>query len=219
MRPALNALNEDKRPIRAKRAQERSRETCRKIVKAGLKLWSERGFEVGFDATRVEEIAELAGISRGTVYYYFPKKEDILRELAWITAEEIHEYALRAIESGQSVDAALDEILQELGAKVSKAERAAVRRMLQVRSDDPESVKRSFAAGGLMRAFSSVISRARENGELPQHVNVGELAEILSSLCMGAIAKWTIVDDIDLPGALRRSGAFALAGARHFDKA
>ena len=42
---------------------------------AALSLFAEKGF----DATRTEEIAARAGISKGTLYLYFPSKEKLLQ--------------------------------------------------------------------------------------------------------------------------------------------
>lgn len=37
--------------------------------------------EKGFTATRIDDVAARAGISKGTVYLYFPSKEDLFREV------------------------------------------------------------------------------------------------------------------------------------------
>ncbi|MCW1429687.1 TetR/AcrR family transcriptional regulator [Novosphingobium sp. JCM 18896] len=198
----------------AKLSQERSRATRKKIVGAALRLWTERGFDEGFEATTVDEIAERAGISRASVYYYFPKKEDILRELAWTTAEQIHELSLRSLMSGQPVDRVLDDILQQLGETVARSPKAAVRRMLQIRDQAPEAIARDSAAGGMTRAFSVVIAHAQEAGELPRSTGAIEIAETISSIAMGAIGKWALVDDLDLPRTLRLRAALVLAGVR-----
>jgi AcrR family transcriptional regulator len=47
------------------------------VLDAALTLFIERGFA----ATRVEDIAAQAGLSKGTVYLYFPSKEAILEGL------------------------------------------------------------------------------------------------------------------------------------------
>jgi AcrR family transcriptional regulator len=47
------------------------------VLDAALKLFIERGFA----ATRVEDIAAQAGLSKGAVYLYFPSKEAILEGL------------------------------------------------------------------------------------------------------------------------------------------
>lgn len=45
-----------------------------RIIKASEQLFSEKGF----DATRVDEIAEAAHVNKALIYYYFKSKEDIL---------------------------------------------------------------------------------------------------------------------------------------------
>ena len=44
------------------------------IHEAGMQLFAERGFT----ATTVDAIAEAAGVSRATVFSYFPTKEEIV---------------------------------------------------------------------------------------------------------------------------------------------
>jgi AcrR family transcriptional regulator len=200
---------------RAKMAQDRSRQTRRKIVKAALKLWSRRGFDEGYDATTVEEIADHAGISRGSVYYYFAKKDDVLRELAWLTAEDIHEHALRSLMRKDGVDEVLDEMMQVMARKVSKSDPAVVRRMMQIGGiRDPESIRRDEAPGGLSRAFVVIFAHAQELGELPRRFSSLELGEIMASLCTSCITLWSLGVNTDLKSALRSKAVFVLAGAR-----
>jgi len=47
------------------------------VLDAALQLFTQKGFA----ATRVEDIAKLAGISKGSVYLYFPSKEALLEGL------------------------------------------------------------------------------------------------------------------------------------------
>lgn len=214
MRSQAEASPSNRKGTRAKLAQERSRANAKKIVRAALQLWTERGFDEGYEATTVDEIAERAGISRATVYYYFPKKEDILRELAWVTAEQIHELSLRSLMSGQPVDQVIHDIMGQLGEMVSRSPPAAVRRMLQIRDAVPDTLDRDSAAGGLTRAFSVVLAHAQEAGELPRNPGAIEIAVMLSSIATGLISRWSILGDKDLANSLRRSAAIVLAGAR-----
>ncbi|MFG3592560.1 TetR/AcrR family transcriptional regulator [Bradyrhizobium sp. RDI18] len=65
-------------PPKEERPRERKRrETLHRIAEQGLKLFLTRGYE----ATTLDAIAEAAGISRRTFFYYFKSKEEIL--LAW----------------------------------------------------------------------------------------------------------------------------------------
>jgi AcrR family transcriptional regulator len=44
------------------------------LLEAALALFVEKGFA----ATRIEEVAQRAGVSKGTLYLYYPSKEDLL---------------------------------------------------------------------------------------------------------------------------------------------
>jgi AcrR family transcriptional regulator len=57
--------------------QERSRETKRSIINAGLKLFSEKGFY----KTNSKEIVREAGVSIGSFYIYFTDKKALFREV------------------------------------------------------------------------------------------------------------------------------------------
>jgi AcrR family transcriptional regulator len=54
--------------------ERKRRETSERIIEKGLKLFVKNGFE----ATTLDAIAEAAGISRRTFFYYFRSKEGIL---------------------------------------------------------------------------------------------------------------------------------------------
>jgi AcrR family transcriptional regulator len=57
--------------IRARRKDARPGE----IIAAALASFAERGYA----ATKLEDVATAAGISKGTIYLYFPTKEDLFR--------------------------------------------------------------------------------------------------------------------------------------------
>lgn len=61
------------RPLTAKRWERRKDARPAEIVAAALQLFSDRGFA----ATRLEDVATVAGVSKGTVYLYFESKEQL----------------------------------------------------------------------------------------------------------------------------------------------
>ena len=65
------ATTEARPPARRRRKDARPHE----LLKAALTLFVEKGFA----ATRIEEVAQLAGVSKGTLYLYYPSKEDLLK--------------------------------------------------------------------------------------------------------------------------------------------
>jgi AcrR family transcriptional regulator len=58
-------------PTRQRRKEARPQE----LLDAALELFVEKGFA----ATRAEEVAARAGVSKGTLYLYYPSKEDLLK--------------------------------------------------------------------------------------------------------------------------------------------
>src|SRR5262249_45619952 len=54
--------------------ERKRRETLQRIAETGLKLFVANGYE----ATTLDAIAEAAGVSRRTIFYYFKSKEEIL---------------------------------------------------------------------------------------------------------------------------------------------
>jgi len=55
--------------------QRRKEARPHELLEAALTLFAEKGFA----ATRAEEVAQLAGVSKGTLYLYYPSKEELLK--------------------------------------------------------------------------------------------------------------------------------------------
>jgi TetR/AcrR family transcriptional regulator len=62
------------------------------IIEAALEVFG----ECGLAKTRLQDIAKRAGVSKGTIYLYFPNKEELFREM-------IRQTAIAAIETGERV--------------------------------------------------------------------------------------------------------------------
>jgi AcrR family transcriptional regulator len=63
------------------------------IIKAALEVFG----ECGLANARLQDIAERAGVSKGTIYLYFPNKEELFREM-------IRQTAVAAIERAEQAD-------------------------------------------------------------------------------------------------------------------
>lgn len=69
------------------------------IVEAALACFTERGFA----ATRLEEIAARAGVTRGTLYLYFPNKEELFKAVVRQSIVPLLARAEAMIEAAESV--------------------------------------------------------------------------------------------------------------------
>lgn len=65
----------------SKKQAERTREN---VLRAGLKMFSEKGFA----ATRLEDIAKEAGVTRGAIYWHFKDKLELFCEL-FLTSSQV----------------------------------------------------------------------------------------------------------------------------------
>ncbi|WP_432723684.1 TetR/AcrR family transcriptional regulator [Jeongeupia wiesaeckerbachi] len=75
-----------------KRWSRRKEARPHEILEAALELFAEKGYA----ATRIDEIAKRAGVTRGTPYLYFAGKEDIFKAL-------INELLLPALDEAEAV--------------------------------------------------------------------------------------------------------------------
>ena len=64
-------------PSEQRRWQRRKDARPREILDAALALFAEKGFA----ATRMDDIASRAGVTKGTIYLYFDSKEEVFKSL------------------------------------------------------------------------------------------------------------------------------------------
>jgi AcrR family transcriptional regulator len=203
-------------PRRSGLVQERSRRTRQQLVDAAVQLWTERGYETGIEETTVEEIVQAAGVTKGTFYFHFAHKEDILLEVGWGTSEAMFKDATKALACDRSVDDVLDELLGLLARRISRTPRAAVARTLAEFYRRPEVGRDPAGAHfGFQRSFAVVFAHAQETGQLPPVTDARSLGEMLASLTVGAIHGWVSNMEPDLAAALRLRAVLLLAGVRN----
>ncbi len=175
-------------PRLSKLQQQRSRETRVKLVRAGLELWQKHGF----DETTVAEICEAAGVSKGTFYFYFPRKEDLLLEFAVTGTERTSKEADRLMQSDSSTATVVREVVLFMARRTQRARRSllarAVQELLASVGDRWESVKGERTALGPI--FTEVFERARKRGELGPNHHPSDLASMLTVLLLQGMLGW-----------------------------
>jgi AcrR family transcriptional regulator len=83
------AANRGGAPAQERELRARGKRTMRKLLDAGMTVFSARGYH----AARVDDIVKVARTSHGTFYLYFANKEDLFRALALDVAAEMTELA------------------------------------------------------------------------------------------------------------------------------
>ncbi|WP_394813432.1 TetR/AcrR family transcriptional regulator [Streptomyces johnsoniae] len=169
--------------------------------RAAYRLFAEQGY----DATRVDQIAEAAEVSPSTVFRYFPTKEDIVLTddndndivlEAALRARPAHEPPLTAL--GEALRVSIHEVWSAPGARAVTEQRLRlVRTVPAVRARLDES----FAATGERVAAIPAERTGRSPDELELRVFIGAalggLREVLLHWAAGDLAE-------DLMGLLDR---------------
>jgi len=176
-----------------------------------MRLWTERGFETGIEDTTVDEIVAAAGVTKGTFYFHFAHKEEILLELGYQTASLLYEEAARCVKARRSIDESLRKVTNTLAASVKAAPPAAVGRAMSefLRPRRPGDEPLSFA-----QALEMLFVRAREEGEVTDQVDPAEMAQIVEALYTDCLMEWSQGRLKRLNPALQRRTAIVLAGLR-----
>ena len=143
------------------------------ILEAALACFSEKGFA----ATRMEDIARRAGISKGTIYLYFDSKESVFKALAQrVVGSRVGEIAQLIERFEGSTPDLLRQVLNFVGMVVSTGDVAVLPRMVLAEAGNfPELAKhwRSEVVDRGLANWESVIRRGQDRGEFrsipPEH--------------------------------------------------
>jgi AcrR family transcriptional regulator len=189
--------------------QTRSRRTRQELVMTAIRLWQTQDF----DDITVDTIVEAAGVSKGTFYYHFRRKEDLLVELGWATVDRVGEEAERAHDQGATLDQALDIGIAGLHRRVSAMPRGAVARTIQEFMFSRPAVPQPRQSG--RRGFmSGVLRAAQRSGELPASAHIDEVADMLNHILIRSILDSVNGETIEpLDAVLRRRTRLLLYGA------
>jgi len=87
--------------------QRRKQARPHELLEAAMTLFVEKGFA----ATRVEEVAKLAGVSKGTLYLYYPSKEQLLKA---VIAFYLSERIANSAEQVRQIDGPMAPVLREV---------------------------------------------------------------------------------------------------------
>ena len=176
-------------PRRSGLAQSRSRDTRRNLIHAALAMWDGDDFEESFEATTVADIVRAAGVSKGTFYFHFSGKQEILLEVAWGTSRRMIEEAEAGIRRGTPMFELVDQLMRSMARRVSRAPKALAYRVVGEWSRlSPEAVARPAGVG---IGFEALIRYGQQGGVLPQAVDVFELAALLHAATLDALVRWS----------------------------
>jgi AcrR family transcriptional regulator len=174
-------------PRRSSLVQERSRRTRQELVNAAVKLWTERGFEHGVENTTVEEIARAAGVTKGTFYFHFAHKEDVLLEMSLTTSDAVAAIARRAADGGAPIDDIVQQAFNEMARRTERLPRAAIARTIREFYRYPT---RARELSMTRRTWPELLGDAQARGELPADIDPEDLSDMMNALMITAVEGW-----------------------------
>jgi len=151
------------------------------ILAAALQLFAERGFT----ATSLDDVARAAGVTKGTIYYYFRSKEALLMQLAEVgDREAIDELEALVRDNRGPVAEQLRLILREGFAEPTDDARRQLRVIyLALHSDAPRLFARAMQKT-LLRGWAIIvklIERGKATGEFRTDADAQVAARIFTS--------------------------------------
>lgn len=148
-------------PARQRRKAARPQE----LLDAALGLFVEKGFA----ATRTEEVAERAGVSKGTLYLYYPSKEDLLKAvIAQNISREIAESMDRVAQHQGGSAELLRQMLREWWANAGEASCGGICRLMMSEAGNFPALASYYEAEVIepaRRLWRAVLERGIARGE------------------------------------------------------
>src|SRR5689334_12428732 len=102
-----------RKPSKPLKWERRPEERPRELLEAALAVFAQRGFR----NTRLDDVAEAAGVTKGAIYHYFDTKEELLlnviehyQSLAFGRAEEV--LANRELSAAERIEQVVKKIFQ-----------------------------------------------------------------------------------------------------------
>jgi AcrR family transcriptional regulator len=173
-----------KAPAQGKRAENKAK-TRQAILKAALELFSQKGF---YQAT-TKEIARKAGIAEGTIFNYFPTKEDLAlcffdqelgKLIEWFNGQE----RLQSAPLPEKLFAIIHRHLEQISPYEEFIGAVCLRALQPTSKLCPLSVERQELNLRYVRFIRELLAGAAQRGEIPQFGEVGPYGVGLFHLAM-----------------------------------
>lgn len=188
------------------RWQRRKEERPSEILSAALKVFSAKGFA----ASKLDEVAKEAGLSKGTLYLYFESKDALFK--AVVTEFVIPEIA-KAEQQAQhikgSVKAFMSELLEQWRTSVLETELSGISKMMIAEATNFPELANFYLENVVQRMRNFVVSLIElgiERGEFQECDSKYAARVFLSSMVFSAIWKHSLApydEDYDVNKYLR----------------
>ena len=166
----------------------RRQQTRSEIVRAAFELFG----RLGYERVSMDSVASAAGVSRATLFNYFPQKELILHDIAAARAEKLSNMLSEFGQSGeQSSIESIIELIIDISVENAKITAGAKKLFL-------ETFFRQLSQGPLMVARQHAIDAlAKSIARIPGYKKRARLvAETLFAVFLATMLEWLMREDV-----------------------
>jgi AcrR family transcriptional regulator len=170
------------------------------ILAAAIEVFGEHGLS----AARIDDIARRAGVSKGTIYLYFPTKEALFQEMVRQTIIARIELSEQNVSALHTATEQITVFLDNWWTALRSPDYLTVFRLVLAEMHHFPELTEFYSREVVLRAMtllSGLIERGVANGEF-RPVDPVVTARILSSMC-ASHALWIAMRHCALPPALR----------------
>lgn len=171
-----------------RRTREEAEQTRKDILNAALTVFSQKGYT----ATRLEDVAKSAGVTRGAIYHHYGSKEDLYSALIE-EANQVGNTAIeRAVNEGGSFIEVVTRILVYSFGLLEEDRRFSEVMALQLTTPDVEvlSKRRYDEARELVTSISEFFKVIIEQGELREDLDAMVAARAFLGYQYGLTSLW-----------------------------
>ncbi|WP_448205758.1 TetR family transcriptional regulator [Azospirillum sp. sgz302134] len=177
------------------------------IVDAALDVFGERGFA----AARLDDVAARAGVSKGTLYLYFPNKEELFKAVVRAAILPNLELAERRLAEARGASfPILEALLTIMAERILRTKAGAIPKLIIAEAGNFPDLARFYYDEVIRRAFalvSAVLARGVESGEFRPVDIDATVRLVVAPMLMSALWRSTFEAlegrPLDLPGLLR----------------
>ena len=203
-RPAVKASTKPRSPEMSRREKNKLR-TRASILSASRICFSKSGIA----ATTMDEIAELADVSRGTLFNYFSSKAEIVSALM----QEMNDTFVHILDDACKADGTIEERIASIfnqSAHYLESKAVLARRLVDPAEQGWATVNaENVILHRLVDGFEKLLSTAEDSNRIRQDVSIRNLAEIVLGIYSGLVHMWRINEEYPLQQHLAQASRLA----------